>query len=127
MEAAGHSLAWQRDPVESYEFHVTVPTGVNTLDVSLDAITSLDSAGAGGPAASSNVLDLNWNAVVLYPKGARSDDVNFEPSVTLPAGWKFGTALQVARTLPATTWSSHRLTHDARRFASDRRSSLPQD
>jgi predicted metalloprotease with PDZ domain len=97
MEGAGRSLAWQRDPVESYEFHVDVPKGVDTLDVSLDAITTQDSAGSGGPAASSNVLDLNWNAVVLYPKGARSDDVNFAPSVTLPAGWKFGTALEIAR------------------------------
>ncbi len=69
MEAAGHALAWQRDPVEMYEFHVNVPAGVETLDVSLDAITTLDSAGAGGPAASSNILDLNWNAVVLYPQG----------------------------------------------------------
>jgi predicted metalloprotease with PDZ domain len=61
--------------------------------VSLDAITSEDSAGAGGPAASSNLLDLNWNAVVLYPQGAASDAVQFVPSVELPAGWKFGTAL----------------------------------
>lgn len=98
MEAGGHALAWQRDPVEMYEFHVTVPAGVDTLDVSLDAITTLDSAGAGGPAASSNVLDLNWNAVLLYPKGVRSDDVSFAPSVTLPEGWKFGTALRPART-----------------------------
>jgi predicted metalloprotease with PDZ domain len=97
MEAAGHALAWQRDAVEMYEFHVTVPAGVDTLEVSLDAITTLDSAGASGPAASSNILDLNWNAVVLYPRGARSDDVSFAPSVTLPAGWKFGTALPVAR------------------------------
>jgi predicted metalloprotease with PDZ domain len=93
MQAGGHELIWQRDAVEMYEFHVTVPAGVDTLNVSLDAITSLDSAGANGPAASSNVLDLNWNAVVLYPKGARSDDVSFTPSVTLPAGWRFGTAL----------------------------------
>jgi predicted metalloprotease with PDZ domain len=79
-----------------YEFHISVPAGVDTLDVSLDAITTQDSAGGGGPAASSNLLDLNWNAVVLYPKGARSDEVSFTPSVTLPAGWKFGTALPVA-------------------------------
>jgi predicted metalloprotease with PDZ domain len=98
MEASGQPLAWQRDAVEMYEFHVTVPAGVSAIDVSLDAITSQDSAGAGGPAASSNLLDLNWNAVVLYPKGARSDDLRFEPSITLPAGWKFGTALPVART-----------------------------
>jgi predicted metalloprotease with PDZ domain len=97
MEAGGHPLSWERDPVEMYEFHVTVPAGINTLDVSLDAITSQDSAGGGGPAASSNILDLNWNAVLLYPKGARSDDVLFAPSITLPTGWKFGTALEIAR------------------------------
>jgi predicted metalloprotease with PDZ domain len=96
MEAAGHSIPWQRDDVDMYRFHVKVPAGVDTLDVSLDAITTQDSAGGGGPAASSNLLDLNWNAVVLYPKGTRSDDVTFAPSVTLPAGWKFATALPVA-------------------------------
>jgi predicted metalloprotease with PDZ domain len=98
MEAAGRALSWQRDGVEMYEFHVNVPAGVDTLDVSLDAITTLDSAGGGGPAASSNLLDLNWNAVVLYPKDTKSDDVSFIPSVTLPSGWKFGTALPVAKT-----------------------------
>jgi predicted metalloprotease with PDZ domain len=97
MEAGSRALAWQRDAVEMYEFHVSVPSGVDTLDVSLDALTTRDSAGANGPAASSNLLDLNWNAVVLYPKGAHSDDVTFLPSVTLPAGWKFGTALPVAQ------------------------------
>ncbi len=97
MEGAGHPLAWQRDPVDMYQFHVTVPAGVADIEVFLDAITSQDSAGGGGPAASSNLLDLNWNAVVLYPKDARSDDVTFAASVTLPAGWRFGTALPVAR------------------------------
>jgi predicted metalloprotease with PDZ domain len=98
IEAAGHELSWRRDEMEMYEFHVSVPAGVDTLNVSLDALTSQDSAGGSGPAASDNLLDLNWNAVVLYPKGARSDDVAFIPSVTLPSGWKFGTALAVART-----------------------------
>jgi len=97
MEASGHPLAWQRDAVDMYQLRVTVPNEVDTLEVSLDAITTQDSAGGSGPAASANLLDLNWNAVVLYPKGARSDDVTFSPSVTLPAGWKFGTALTVAR------------------------------
>jgi predicted metalloprotease with PDZ domain len=96
IEAAGQPISWRRDDVEMYEFHVTVPAGVKTIDVSLDAITSRDSAGANGPAASSNILDLNWNAVLLYPQGARSDDVTFAPSITLPTGWKFGTALQVS-------------------------------
>lgn len=97
MKAGDHPVLWQRDPVEMYEFHVTVPAGVDSLDVSLDAITTEDSAGGGGPAASANILDLNWNAVVLYPKGIRSDDVTFVPSVKLPEGWKCGTALEVSR------------------------------
>ena len=98
IKAAGHELSWRRDEMEMCEFHVSVPADVDTLNVSLDALTSQDSAGGSGPAASDNLLDLNWNAVVLYPKGARSDDVTFIPSVTLPSGWKFGTALAVART-----------------------------
>ena len=96
MEAGGQPLPWRRDDLEMYEFHATIPSGVTTLNVSLDAITSLDSAGGGGPAASSNILDLNWNAVLLYPKSARADDVMFAPSLTLPAGWRLGTALPVA-------------------------------
>jgi predicted metalloprotease with PDZ domain len=93
MEAAGKPVAWQRDGVDMYAFHVTVPEASHEVNVSLDAITSNDSAGGGGPAASSNLLDLNWNAVVLYPQGADSDKVEFVPSVKLPAGWKFATAL----------------------------------
>ena len=98
MEVAGKALAWERDAVDMYAFHLKVPESANTIDVYLDAITSNDSAGGGGPAASSNLLDLNWNAVVLYPQGADSDAVEFIPSVKLPAGWKFGTALQSTRT-----------------------------
>jgi predicted metalloprotease with PDZ domain len=98
MEAAGKPLTWQRDDIDMYAFHVTVPEGASTIEVSLDAITTNDSAGGGGPAASSNLLDLNWNAVVLYPQGADSDAVEFAPSVTLPPGWKFGTALVAAET-----------------------------
>jgi predicted metalloprotease with PDZ domain len=98
VDAAQRPLAWQRDATDMYAFHVSVPAGVAEITVSLDALTSQDSAGGGGPAASSNILDLNWNAVVLYPQGSRSDDVQVVPSVTLPAGWKFGTALNAART-----------------------------
>jgi predicted metalloprotease with PDZ domain len=96
MEAGGKPIVWQRDEVDMYAFHVTVPQGANSIDISLDAITSNDSAGGSGPAASSNLLDLNWNAVVLYPQGKNSDEVEFVPSVRLPNGWKFGTALPVA-------------------------------
>lgn len=96
VTAAGHAIPWQRDPVDMYAFHENVPAGANTVDVAYDMLTSTDSAGATGAAASSNLLDLNWNSVVLYPEGASSDDMEFAASVRLPHGWKFGTALPVA-------------------------------
>jgi len=97
MQTDGKPVAWQRDDVDMYAFHVNVPEGAKTLEIALDAITSNSSAGGGGPAASSNVLDLNWNAVLLYPQGAGSDDVEFAPSVTLPSGWELATALTTAQ------------------------------
>jgi predicted metalloprotease with PDZ domain len=93
MEAGGQTLTWERDSVDVYAFHVDVPAGANELHVSLDTITTDGSAGASGPAATTNVLDLNWNQVVLYPQGASSDDVQVEAAVSLPPGWSFGTAL----------------------------------
>jgi predicted metalloprotease with PDZ domain len=96
MKAGGRTLVWDRDPVDMYAFHVDVPAGANELQVFLDDITSSGSAGSSGGAASANVLDLNWNQVVLYPQGAGSDDVQLVPSAHLPATWKFGTALTVA-------------------------------
>ncbi len=96
MKAGDQTLPWERDPVDMYAFHVEIPAGANELQVSLDDITSSGSAGAGGSAASANLLDLNWNQVMLYPQGASSDEVQVIPSVDLPAGWKFGTALSVS-------------------------------
>ena len=96
MEAAGQTLAWQRDPVDMYAFHVDVPAGASELQVSFDTITNDGSAGASGPAATSNVLDLNWNQVVLYPQGASSDAVQVEASLGPPSGWEFGSALPIA-------------------------------
>jgi predicted metalloprotease with PDZ domain len=98
FRANNTDLVWQRDPVDMYAFHVDVPAGVRQIEVAMDTTTFSDSAGATGAATSSNVLNLNWNQVVLYPQNANSNDVQFTASVNLPSGWKFGTALPVART-----------------------------
>jgi predicted metalloprotease with PDZ domain len=97
MQASGSALQWSRDPVDMYAFHVTVPAGAQEITVMFDTLTFTDSAGAHGAAASSHVLDLNWNQVVLYPEGVASDDVQMSASVHLPSGWKYGTALATAQ------------------------------
>ena len=96
FRAGDQELTWHRDPLEMYSFHVTVPPGIKEVEARFDLLSS-DSAGGGGLAASSNLLDLNWNQVVLYPDKAASDAVEVAASVRLPAGWKFGTALTTTR------------------------------
>ena len=92
--AAGKPIAWERDPVDMYAFHVRVPIGVTEITAMFDQLINSDSAGATGAAASSQLLDLNWNQVVLYPQDASSDAVQVLPSLRLAEGWKFGTALR---------------------------------
>src|SRR5262245_38537851 len=91
--AGGKEVDWERDLEDMYAFHLQAPTGVNELQVSYDTITYNGKSSL----ASSKVLDLVWNQVLLYPKGARTDDVRVTASVRLPEGWKFGTALTPAR------------------------------
>ena len=44
--------------------------------------------------ATESLLILEWNQLLLYPAATRSDDLTYQASVHLPAGWKFATALR---------------------------------
>jgi len=96
VEGGDKMIPWQRDLKDMYAIHVQVPAGVSEITASFDQITNTGVAGSSGPSASENVLDVNWNQVVLYPANASSDEVQVKPSIRLPEGWKFGTALNVA-------------------------------
>ena len=89
FKAGGRELEWQRDLEDMYAFHLQIPAGVKELEASYDTLTYNGKSSL----ASSKVLDLLWNQVVLYPKGAATDSVQVAASVRLPEGWKFGTAL----------------------------------
>ena len=95
----GKELPWKRDDVDLFAFHCEIPAGVTTLEVTLDYLLPVEEGTAGPPSASAKVAVLPWNLVVLYPQGAKSDEVTFAPSARVPDGWKFATALQA---LPGT-------------------------
>ncbi|MGH8378405.1 MAG: M61 family metallopeptidase, partial [Gammaproteobacteria bacterium] len=40
------------------------------------------------------IVDMEWNQVLLYPAGYASKAITFSPSVELPAGWQYATALE---------------------------------
>jgi len=103
FSAAGRSIAWRRDPVNLFAFHVDIPQGVNRLDVSFDFLAAIGQGGFSSASSDTAHLGIySWNQVLLYPEGARTDDVMFRASIELPAGWKFGTALPVANQNGAT-------------------------
>jgi predicted metalloprotease with PDZ domain len=94
ISAQGRPLAWDRDPVDNYAIRVDVPQGVSSVTVNFDYLlpSSTDDVMASA-AATSQLAILTWNLVVLYPRGAASDDVTYAPSLKLPQGWKYGTSL----------------------------------
>jgi predicted metalloprotease with PDZ domain len=98
LSAGGKPIAWERDLVEMYAIHVVVPEGARALDVSLDFLLSGDEQGfTFGASSSSNLAVLSWNQVLLYPTGVPVEALIYEASLKIPEGWKYGTALPVAR------------------------------
>ncbi|MGH8182735.1 MAG: M61 family metallopeptidase, partial [Rhodanobacteraceae bacterium] len=92
ITANGKALPWKRYKYDVYAFRVDVPQGVSNIDVNFQFLS-----GRGSHAfiqMTNKMLSLEWNTVSLYPAGHYSRDITFAPSVTFPAGWKFGTALE---------------------------------
>jgi predicted metalloprotease with PDZ domain len=43
------------------------------------------------------MLNVQWNSVVLYPAGYNPRNIQVQPTLVLPAGWQAGTALRPAK------------------------------
>ena len=61
-------LRWRRDEVEVYAFHIDVPTGVESLEVTFQFVSPTSPA-QGRITVTAEMLNLQWNALVLYPAG----------------------------------------------------------
>jgi predicted metalloprotease with PDZ domain len=94
----GKPLAWRRDLVNMYAFHMVVPREATSVHVRLDYLSSAPKEGySSGASASAYLAVLNWNQVLLYPKGWNIRELTFLPSLRIPAEWKFGTALPIEK------------------------------
>ena len=98
FNGGGKTIPWRRDLVEMFSFHLDIPQGVTTLNAEFDFLLSAPAGGFSAGASATNSLNiLSWNQVLLYPKGFNIHDILFAPSLKLPAGWKYGTALPGAK------------------------------
>lgn len=95
LTAGGKRIAWTRDPVEMFAFHIDVPAGATEIEARFQHLSPTTSR-EGQVVMSESLAELKWNAVVLYPAGTEAGGITIRPRVKLPAGWHFATALDRA-------------------------------
>ena len=94
FSANGQKLPWRRDLVDMYSLHLQIPEGASSLDISLDFLLNAPLSGYTSGASATAYLDtISWNQVLLYPDNSPPAEILVQPSVTLPVGWQFATAL----------------------------------
>jgi predicted metalloprotease with PDZ domain len=102
ITANGQPVKWERDKVDMFAYHVTVPAGVTKLDVKMDFLVTAAASGfSAGASTSANLALLSWNSVIVYPftEGMHASDVMVTPSISYNGNWKFGTALETTSQL----------------------------
>ncbi|MBV8723397.1 MAG: hypothetical protein JO277_14700, partial [Candidatus Eremiobacteraeota bacterium] len=92
VRANGKPLAWHRDQVDMYAFHLTVPPGVTTITADYTVLLN-----AEGTMATPNIMVGNWNCYLLYQRNVDNEQYYVRASLIMPDGWDYASALPVAR------------------------------
>jgi predicted metalloprotease with PDZ domain len=85
FEVDGKTVAWHRDPVNTYEYHLEVPAGASMLHAHLERVRSR---------AARVAATLEWEDLLLYPAHLPVRNIAIQPTVTVPAHWGIGTSLK---------------------------------
>ena len=93
VRAGDRELKWVRDPAEPEAFNVAVPDGARELDIRFEHLSPIGS-GQGRRTISTNLIDLQWHPLVLYPAGHWPSALRVQASLMLPEGFEAATALR---------------------------------
>jgi predicted metalloprotease with PDZ domain len=92
ITAGGRPVAWRRDPVDVYAFHVTVPQGARSLNLDFQFI-SATAPNQGRVSVTPNMLNLQFEQVSLYPAGYYTRRIPIQATVKYPVGWQAASGL----------------------------------
>jgi|UniRef100_UPI0035CAD119 predicted metalloprotease with PDZ domain len=92
IRAGGKEVAWTRDPVDVYAFHIDVPAGAKSLDIDLQFL-SATAGDQGSVVMSPDMLRLQWNSMSLYPAGYFTRQIPVKAVVKYPAGFTASSGL----------------------------------
>ncbi|MFZ6657176.1 peptidase M61 [Undibacterium sp. TJN19] len=84
--AGNTRLEWQRDTVNPYAFHITVPKNARELRLEFQILPA-------SRGLSPDILKLQWSRLALYPAGWYLRNIASTASLTLPKGFQFATSL----------------------------------
>jgi predicted metalloprotease with PDZ domain len=90
--ADGKPLAWIRDPVEIHAFRLALPEGAREVTATFVNTSPLQSS-EGRITMTREMLNLQVEAMSLYPAGHYVRQIRIAPTVTFPDGWQAFTAL----------------------------------
>ncbi|MES2707745.1 MAG: peptidase M61 [Verrucomicrobiota bacterium] len=97
FSAGGKPLPWHRDVVDVYAFHLQVPEGVTAVEAEYQFL-SPTSVEQGRIVVTPVTMNLQWNAISLYPAGWFVRRIPVTATVKYPAGWTAATALRPRHT-----------------------------
>lgn len=92
MSSGGKRIAWSRDPVDVYAFHVDLPRGARSVDVELQFLSATVPA-QGRVVMTPDALRLQWQSMSLYPAGYFVRQIPVEATVRYPDGFTAASAL----------------------------------
>ena len=93
VSANGQPLAWHRDTVDMYAFHVIVPRGVHSIKVQFTVLLN----SATSTRASPNFADISWTRALFYQNDINYHHYYIKASIILPMDWGYSTALTTVR------------------------------
>jgi predicted metalloprotease with PDZ domain len=85
ITAGGKRIAWRRDAVDMFTFHLTVPAAVDRIDIRFQF--------PARDRVAPNLMGLEWNTVALYQAGSPTKAQIYQPTLVIPAGWRYASAL----------------------------------
>lgn len=94
--ANGKALEWTRDTIQVFAFHLTVPQGVSAIEAEYEYLTAV-APSFGRVLVTPDIVNVQWNSVVLYPAGYDADGIMVEATMTHPEGWLYATALEAKK------------------------------
>lgn len=92
ISAGGHPIAWRRDNLDVYAFHIDVPRGARQLDLAFEFVSATN-ADQGRVVVTPAMMNLQFEMVSLYPAGYFARRIPVKATVTYPDGWRAASAL----------------------------------